>query len=258
MQVLVYPPTMQGKGSFDGGKITEQKPIGFPGEHSVVKRVGPLFYWAWAFAPEEGYIAPHPHQGFEIMTYVVEGQAEHGDSLGTRSVVGPGGAQVMQTGSGVSHEERFLGPSMEGFQIWFEPNISEALKRTPTYRQFEHEAFPVVHEEGFTQKTVIGQGSPVELVADVRMWDVELKPGHTMQHVVPAGRTLTALAIRGAGEWTVQESPGKKTAFARNDFMLLNAHTSAGAVLQSASDEPLRMIWIEVPSSVDYPLYPKR
>ncbi|TDF91151.1 hypothetical protein E1757_33335 [Paenibacillus piri] len=45
-------------------------------------------------------------------TCVVSGKAEHGDSLGTRSVVGPGGAQVMQTGSGVSHEEGFVGPNI--------------------------------------------------------------------------------------------------------------------------------------------------
>lgn len=256
MQVLVYTPSMQGTGSFDGGKITEQKPIGFPGEKSVVKRVGPLFYWAWAFAPKEGYIPPHPHQGFEIMTYVVEGKAEHGDSLGTRSNVGPGGAQVMQTGSGVSHEERFIGPSMEGFQIWFEPNISEALKRPPTYNQFEHEAFPDVRGESFTQKTVIGPGSPIELVTDVQMWDLGLKPGGTIRHVIPAGRTLTALAIRGAG--LVEDSRAMKTAFAHKDFIVMNAPSEAEVVLQAASDDPLRMIWIEVPSSVDYPLYLKR
>jgi redox-sensitive bicupin YhaK (pirin superfamily) len=123
MKITVYPPNQQGEGAFDGGRITEQKPIGFPGEGSKVRRVGPIFYWAWAFAKEEGYIPTHPHQGFEIMTYVVQGKAEHGDSLGTKSVVGSGGAQVMQTGSGISHEERFIGPDMEGFQIRFEPHL---------------------------------------------------------------------------------------------------------------------------------------
>ena len=107
----------QGVGEFDGGKIREQKPIGFPGEGSEVKRIGSLFYWAWAKAEDAGYIPLHPHQGFEIITYVINGKAEHGDSLGTRSVVGAGGIQVMQTGSAVSHEEGFVGPNMQGFQI---------------------------------------------------------------------------------------------------------------------------------------------
>ncbi|MFC4322973.1 pirin family protein [Litchfieldia salsa] len=117
MEIKLYPPNKQGTGQFDNGKITEQKPIGFPGEGSEVMRVGPLFYWAWAKADKVGYIPKHPHQGFEIITYVVSGKAEHGDSLGTKSVVGPGGIQVMQTGSGVWHEEGFVGPNMEGFQI---------------------------------------------------------------------------------------------------------------------------------------------
>lgn len=71
----VYPPEDQSKGSLDGGRITEQKPIGFSGEGSAVTRVGPLFYWSWFRSPVEGYIAPHPHQGFEIVTYMIQGRA---------------------------------------------------------------------------------------------------------------------------------------------------------------------------------------
>ena len=59
MQTLIYGPTLQAVGAFDGGKITEQKPIGFSGEGSVVKRLGPLFYWAWgAFQGGGGYWTP--------------------------------------------------------------------------------------------------------------------------------------------------------------------------------------------------------
>ncbi|MDO3675986.1 pirin family protein [Paenibacillus ehimensis] len=258
MQIMIYPPTMQGTGAFDGGRITEQKPIGFPGERSVVKRVGPLFYWAWAFAAEEGYIGSHPHQAFEIMTYVLAGKAEHGDSLGTRSVVGPGGAQVMQTGSGVSHEERFIGPDMEGFQIWFEPELNEALKRTPTYRQFDHEEFPEEAGEGYVRKTVIGDGSPVELVADAKVWDLTLEPGAVYPHVISAGHTLTALAVRGHGAWADASAGGAVTPFRHKDFMLLGAAADTNVSLQAADDETLRIMLIEVPTTVDYPLYPKR
>jgi redox-sensitive bicupin YhaK (pirin superfamily) len=47
----------------------------------------------------------------------VNGKAEHGDSLGTKSTIGPGGIQVMQTGSGVSHEEAFIGPDFDDFKF---------------------------------------------------------------------------------------------------------------------------------------------
>ncbi|MBW7476899.1 pirin family protein [Paenibacillus oenotherae] len=258
MQTLVYGPTLQATGAFDGGNITEQKPIGFPGEGSVVKRVGPLFYWAWAHSRRDGYIGLHPHQAFEIMTYVIHGKAEHGDTLGTRSTVGPGGVQIMQTGSGVSHEERFIGPDMEGFQIWFEPHFDEALNRKPTYHQFEHEQFPIVEGDGYVKKTVIGQGAPVEIVVDALMWDVEIQPGREYHHSIPSDRTLTALAIRGAGAWSIGPGDEKSTAFHHKDFIVAQADDAQEIAIRASDEAPLRLILIEVPTKVDYPLYPKR
>ncbi|OXM87164.1 pirin family protein [Paenibacillus rigui] len=261
MKMTVYPPQKQAIGAFDGGSITEQKPIGFPGEGSAVKRIGPLFYWAWAHAPEEGFIPMHPHQAFEIITYMVHGQAEHADTLGTRSVVHAGGAQVMQTGSGVSHSERFVGPDSEGFQIWFEPLIREALQRKPTYNQYEHEAFPTLQSEGMTVKTIIGKGSPIDLVAAMNMWDVELLPGFTYRHMLQAGQSLAALAIRGdGGAWTVSERTKNTVtpvSFHNKDFSVLEADEEEAELLLTA-DSKLRIILIEVPTNVDYPLYQKR
>ncbi|MFC4779622.1 pirin family protein [Paenibacillus sp. GCM10023252] len=258
MHPRIYHPELQAKGSFDDGKITEQKPIGFSGEGSVVKRVGPLFYWAWAFCADEGYIPEHPHFGFEIITYVVQGQVQHGDSLGTRSAIGAGGIQVMQTGSGVSHEERFLGPDMEAFQIWFEPNMEQSVKSAPTYYQYEHEQLSLAVESYGTMKTVIGEGSPVRLEADVLMWDVEIKPGHRYSYTIPQGRDAAALAIRGEGSWAHADDEEKQHAFHAKDFTLISELHETTVLVEATGVEPLRMIVIEVPSKVDYPLYPKR
>ncbi|MCH5585775.1 pirin family protein [Shimazuella sp. AN120528] len=251
MGISVYRPSQQAVGSFDGGKITEQKPIGFSGEGSGVKRIGPLFYWAWAQAAQEGYIPLHPHQAFEIITYVVHGQAEHGDTLGTKSVVGAGGLQVMQTGSGVSHEERFIGPDMEAFQIWFEPFIQEAMKRKPTYHQFESTDFPVIEQDGVRIKNIIGSGSPVLLTTDVQMWDVQLSSSSTYEHLVPEGYVLATLALRGTGSWKEDDW----TYFQERDFIVLEADEQR--IYQLKTDSELRMIFIQVPSKTDYKLYPK-
>lgn len=258
MNIQVFPPEMQGVGAFDGGRITEQKPIGFPGEGSAIKRVGPLFYWAWARAAEEGYIPEHPHKAFEIMTYVVSGMAEHGDSLGTNSRVSAGGAQVMQTGSGCTHRERFIGPDMEGFQIWFEPYLNDAIKRTPTYNEYQHEHFPISSNAGVSVKTVIGEGAPIQLVTEAKMWDVEIEPGKSYRQTVQAGHSLTALAIRGEGEWSI-EGAGETAAFAHKTFTILeeDAGTDSEVTAVAAGDEKARLILIEVPTTVDYPLYRK-
>lgn len=257
MQARVYPPFMQGTGEFDGGRIVEQKPIGFPGEGSVVKRAGPLFYWAWAVSGEEAEIGLHPHRGFEILTYVVEGAAYHGDTLGTDSMVGAGGVQVMQTGSGVSHKER-LSAGSELFQIWFEPEWNEAIRRMPTYRQHEHEDFPSESRpEGALVKTVIGSGSPVQLVVDADMRDVEIEGGGRYRHPVQAGHTLTALLIRGQGEWFSGPS-AEPVHMNHKDFVLAPADADTEVEIRNPGQEKLRMILIQVPTVVDYPLYPKR
>ncbi|MDQ1912060.1 pirin family protein [Paenibacillus sp. GD4] len=252
--VRIYTPAMQASGNFDGGKITEQKPIGFPGEGSVIKRVGPLFYWAWFASAKEGYIAPHPHSGFEIMTYVTQGKAEHEDSLGTKSIVGPGGAQVMQTGSGVSHSERIIGPEAEGFQIWFEPDLNKSTKLAPTYNEYQHEQFPQEERDGVTVKTVLGGPSPIKLQVPAHMWDVTLQKESRYTHRIQKGHTLSALAIRGGGRW---EAGGKEYVFQPKDFSVIPVDQETEVAI-AAGEEAVRILLIEVPSSPDYALYPKR
>ena len=58
--MTVYPPERQGSGAFDGGRITEIKPIPFPQESGGSRRIGPLLYWAWATAHGDGVIGMHP------------------------------------------------------------------------------------------------------------------------------------------------------------------------------------------------------
>ena len=127
----IYPPEMQAVGQFDGGRITEIKPVAFPHEGPKVQNLGPLFYWAWATANGYGKIGLHPHQAFEIMSYALEGEIGHYDTLGNRSQVQAGGAQVIQAGSGISHQEETFGTFTDFFQIWFDPDINKTLNQTP-------------------------------------------------------------------------------------------------------------------------------
>ncbi|MGO4547328.1 pirin family protein [Paenibacillus sp. 2TAB23] len=255
MKVNVYTPLQQAVGSFENGKIIEQKPIGFPQEQEAVKGVGPLFYWAWAHAKEGGSIGLHPHKGFEIMTYVVNGLVEHGDTLGTESTVGPGGAQIMQTGSGVSHREKITGPDAEIFQIWFEPNLNEAVKRTPTYHEYNAEDFPVSTRSGVRIKTIIGEEAPVQLVADVRVWDLTLESEAEYAFTIPEGYSAAALAIRGDGLWSFGPEGTSKALFKQKDFTVMESEGQAESIRLVNGEQPFRMIMIQVPTQVDYPLY---
>lgn len=84
MGIQIIKPKDQASGQFDGGNIKEQKPIGFSGEGSIITRLGPLFYWAWAHSQGPAEIGFHPHQGFEIITYVINGKGYHRDTLGRK------------------------------------------------------------------------------------------------------------------------------------------------------------------------------
>ncbi|MBW7453442.1 pirin family protein [Paenibacillus sepulcri] len=257
MTIKIYPPEQQDDSWFDGTNIRVQKPIGFPQENSVVQRVGPLFYWSWAHTKEKGGIGLHPHRGFEIMSYVINGQLTHGDTLGTKSTIGPGGVQVMQTGSGVSHQEEVQGPDAESFQIWLEPYLSEAMKRTPTYRDYRNEDFPVTAPaQGVSRKTLIGEGAPIQLVTDVKMWDITVAQGQAYQHVIPAGYSWAALAVRGGGTWENMNPENEPVLFHHKDFSVIEATGNNKSIgLRADRDSNVRMFAIELPTTVDYPLY---
>ncbi|MBF2037439.1 MAG: pirin family protein [Leptolyngbyaceae cyanobacterium T60_A2020_046] len=129
----IYDRSTQSQGSFDYGRIREYKVVGMPQGHTSRKRIGPLFYWAWATGAPNSRIGLHSHRGFEILSYVLRGSLIHHDTLGTRRVVQAGGLQLMQTGSGMAHEELMGEQGAEFLQIWLEPHLQVAIAQPPAY-----------------------------------------------------------------------------------------------------------------------------
>ena len=254
LDIKIYPPEAQGVGQFDGGRITEIKPLGFPQDGPAPKHLGPLFYWAWATARGYGKIALHPHQAFEIMSYALKGEIGHYDTLGTKSRVKAGGAQVMQTGSGVSHEEETVGDHTEFFQIWFEPNLRQSILKKPTYREFSHEDFPTETHDGVTLKHVIGEGAPVIIEAEATMQDVLIPPGHRYRRELSGNRTLAVVVVDGKGMLIDEHTQGKHDLESRY-FLVVHAMEPGSVSFQAEEDHPLRIALIEVPAEVNYPLY---
>ncbi len=76
----------------------------------------------------------HSHQNMEIVSYVLEGELAHKDSMGNGSIIRPGDVQRMSAGSGVQHSE-FNPSKTDGvhfLQIWIKPNVQNI---TPSYEE---------------------------------------------------------------------------------------------------------------------------
>lgn len=254
MKIDVYPPELQGYGEFDNGNIREQKPIGFSGEGSKVNRSGTLFYWAWMQATGKGKIGMHPHSAFEILTYALSGTGRHVDTLGNDLLLEPGGAQVMQAGKGLFHEEHTLSDGIEGFQIWFEPNLLETQQKKPSYHSYTADDFKNSSSDpGLSLIRIAGPDSPIDyLDADASVIDLRFKNSTSYSGKLESGRLLNILAVRSNAELT---SSNESVTFNEKDFVVVFAEEDGEYTLQAETGTHLLII--ETPRNPGYRLYPK-
>jgi len=107
MQITIQRKEEQASGQFNGGEILENKPIGFPQDGGPQVPYSNLFYWAHAWTDVGSLIGKHPHQGFEIMSIVLEGDIVHYDSKNDSWFpLKKGDVQIIRSGSGISHAEQ--------------------------------------------------------------------------------------------------------------------------------------------------------
>ncbi len=97
-------------------------------------------------------LGPHPHRGFEPVTFLIQGEQLHRDSLGHESVVKAGDVQWTTAGRGIIHAEgptkEFVqrGGTLEGIQLWL--NLPAEKKMIPAnYQHVKSEDFPVITSE---------------------------------------------------------------------------------------------------------------
>ena len=178
MSVRIIPKEQQGYGAFNGGEIVENKPIGFPQDHSSVRPYSNLFYWAHARAVTDSTIGLHPHQGFEICSFVLKGEIRHYDTkLKEWRPLTAGDVQIIRAGNGISHSE-WLGKDGEIFQIWFDPDLTKTLEQPASSDDYRAEEFPVKTENGVTVKTLAGPGSPFRMeTPGVEVLQIEIENG---------------------------------------------------------------------------------
>lgn len=151
----------------------------------------------------------HPHRGIETITYILEGEVEHGDSLGNGGVIGSGDVQWMTAGSGIIHQEMPLGNRqrrMYGFQLWANlPATSKMM--APRYREVKSGEIPEVTQASGTRvKVICGRvgdtvGPVRDIVTDPEYLDVTIPTGATFAHSLTPGHTVFAYVIGGSGRF---------------------------------------------------------
>ncbi len=168
----------------------------------------------------------HPHRGIETITYVLDGDVEHQDSLGNKGVIRPGDVQWMTAGSGIIHQEMPQGSPtgrMWGFQLW--ANLPRRNKMMdPRYREVTARQIPAVKTaEGATVRIICGkigdvQGPVGEIVTDPEYLDVSLPAGKTFTHSVKPGYTVFAYVVEGEAHFDPGRNPFDREAIGENYF----------------------------------------
>jgi redox-sensitive bicupin YhaK (pirin superfamily) len=166
MAIQITSKEEQVSGSFAGGTILENKPIGFPQDGGQQQPFSNLFYWANAWSDQGGLIGEHPHKMFEIMSFVIEGEIQHYDSKFDRWLsLHEGDAQIIRSGNGITHAERLM-PGGRMFQVWFDPNIKQSMLKEASYDDCKSADMNYVEENGIAYKNYVGNGGPLQMDAE--------------------------------------------------------------------------------------------
>jgi redox-sensitive bicupin YhaK (pirin superfamily) len=194
----------------DIGDLITQRPV--PGPH--IEQVDPFLFLnhhgPQVYPPHNRGLpfGPHPHRGFETVTFILDGLLAHRDSAGHESVIGPGGVQWMTAGRGLVHAEvsprEFMqdGGPLEILQLWV--NLPPALKMAaPRYVGLQRDQIPVIESEDGKVRMQLVSGTygdvtgPVESLTGVFMSTVEMKAGGLLYLDKLQDRNVFLYVVRG-------------------------------------------------------------
>lgn len=131
-------------------------------------------------------VLPHPHVGLATVTYLLDGELVHRDSLGTMQAIRPGEVNWMTAGRGIVHSERTAPEarrtqsSLFGLQCWVAlPRAHEEVH--PSFTHTGSDELPIEEGDGVTARIIagsfFGRQSPVATLSELFYVDLKLTPG---------------------------------------------------------------------------------
>jgi quercetin 2,3-dioxygenase len=186
--IASYPSRRMEVGSLAVSRALPVKDRRMVGPWCFLDRYGPLTF-------TEGRpmdVAPHPHIGLQTVTWLIDGEVAHDDSLGCEAVARPGGVSVMTAGRGIAHAERTPAAHtgrLSGVQLWTALPDGER-HRAPSFQHVEQ--VPVVELRGGIVRLFAGElaeaRSPARHFSGIVGADLEAHAGERL--VVPLQRSF--------------------------------------------------------------------
>lgn len=164
-------------------------------------------------AGEGMLVGPHPHLGLQTVTWLLEGEVLHIDSLGSRQPIVPGQLNLMTAGSGISHAEESPAqrpPRLHGLQLW----VALPERARHQHPAFEHhEQLPVLKLPGMTAQVLMGHLAGVTSPATAHtplvgaVVEVEPGAGRDASAWLPLKRPFEYAVLLVDGEMTLDDEP---------------------------------------------------
>jgi len=195
--------------------------------------------------------APHPHRGFETVTFIFEGDVMHHDSLGTTSIIKEGGVQWMTAARGIVHTEdtsddfKEHGGMLDIAQLWI--NLPAKLKMAPVrYQGINKEDIPIVTlDNGLVILNVIsgdleGTKGPVESITEINMSTIEMKAGGKYKTNVEIDRNILFYILSGDVIVNGKEVNGRAMILFENDDTEIDIEAKTDARIIFGSGIPYK------------------
>lgn len=149
-------------------------------------------------------VAPHPHIGIQTVSWLLEGEIVHRDSLGYEALVRPGGVNVMTSGSGIAHSEETPAPNsgrLSGVQLWI-ALPEEARNGAPSFQHLAE--VPRLDVRGGEVCIFAGDAGGVdsgaERYSDLAGLDGLVAPGEVLELPLDASREHGVFVLSGEAE----------------------------------------------------------
>lgn len=139
----------------------------------------------------------HPHKDMEIISYIVDGEITHGDSMGNKNTLTRGDVQYMSAGTGVYHSEHNFGENtLRLLQIWifpdkkgYEPNYGD---HRFNWNDRKNKWLHMVSSKA--------GNAPIKINQDINIYSLELEKGKEIRFPVKEGRQAYLVQIEGKSE----------------------------------------------------------